>query len=1037
MSQDDLPTVTPADRRVVAVLVAHDGADFLPRSLAALQALDPAPDTVVAVDTGSADTTAELLADAAAIDLVITLPADTGFATAVHAGIEAAPILSEEVATSSQWLWLLHDDSAPAPAALGALLRNAVDQPSVGVWGPKVLGWDEPRRLLEAGVSITRSGRRHTGLEPGEQDQGQYHGQRDALAVGSAGMLVRRDVWDDLGGLDQSMRFFRDDIDFGWRANLAGYRVAVATDAVLHHAEALARGRRADALRDPHAVDRASALYTLLANSRRSTVLFRWVWLLLQTLMRALGYVVGKAPREAAAEMSAIVTVLVRPMLIWRARRARRRRRRVPARSLRSLFPPPGQQVRQTFETLAGSLNVQTDGQPSTILESGPVEDDLDSFVAVSSGRLGRWVRRPGVILFTGLLLVQVVAWRGLYRGGVLHGGALLPMPTGASDVWQAYTATWHPVSLGSGTMAHPSTAVLGLMATALLGHATWVVPFILVLGPALAGLLAYQVTRSFGLSTRLRVWVGVAYALNPVFLAATAQGRWTTVLVGVLLPLAGVAVARGLGMGTAAPSVRAAAVAILLLGLMLALAPPLLVPLLAMAVALALRSPLRGARSSGASHLRARLTAVALVVGPSVLLVPWWPVVASDPSVLLLDPGVAWVGDAEAPWQAIFFDPGGWWSSPWWFGVGLAVAALVAVLRAQQVLPVRVALMVLGICLVWALVLESIVVTPATSTQPVAVWSGSVLVVAIGAGVVAVATAARGSRRRLQQATFSWRQPVFAAVAALAVLSPLVWGVSWVGRGAADPLDRGSANPLPAFVRAQSELPEQIRTLVLEPADGRLAYTVLRDRDAQWGDVENAPPVDRLTSMDLVVSDLASGRGFAPVDELVARGVQYVLAVPPVDADLEVALDSAPGLLRIANPGDASLWRVELDAGRVRLLGTGEQREVLPSEVEGDPSSARVDVPRAEGDRLLELAELADERWVATATSTDQTRELPVGTASEWGQRFVAGAAAAEVSMAVDDRRRRALLWSQLVLVAVLVIAALPGRSRRDEEAV
>ncbi len=502
------------------------------------------------------------------------------------------------------WLWVLHDDSAPAPSALGVLLRNAVDQPSVGVWGPKVLGWDEPRRLLEAGVSISRSGRRHTGLEPGEQDQGQYDGQRDALAVGSAGMLVRRDVWNDLGGFDRSMRFFREDVDFGWRANLAGHRVAVATDAVLHHAEAMARGRRADAPRDPHAVDRGSALYTLLANSRRSTVLFRWVWLLLQTLVRALGYVLGKAPREAAAEMSAMVTVLLRPMLIWRARRVRRRQRRVPARSLRSLFPPPGQQVRQTVETLASSLNVQTDVQPSTILESGPVEDDLDSFVAVRSGRLGRWVRRPGVILFAGLLVVQVVAWRGLYRGGVLHGGALLPMPTGASDLWQAYTATWHPVSLGSGTMAHPSTAVLGLFATALLGHATWVVPVILVVGPVLAGLLAYQVTRSFGLSTRLRVWVGVAYALNPVFLAATAQGRWTTVLVGVLAPLAGVAVARGVGMGTAASSVRATAVAVLLLGVMLALSPPLLAPLVAMAVGLALRSPARGGLAPRAFRL-------------------------------------------------------------------------------------------------------------------------------------------------------------------------------------------------------------------------------------------------------------------------------------------------------------------------------------------------------------------------------------------------------------------------------------------------
>ncbi len=1024
MSQDTHPSPMPDDRGVVAVVVAHDGEEFLPRTLAALKALDPRPDTVVAVDTGSTDSTPALLAASPAIDHVITLPADTGFASAVHAGVES-------VAHPTGWLWLLHDDSAPAPEALGALLDCAVDQPSVAVCGPKVLGWDEPRRLLEVGVTISRSGRRHTGLEPGEQDQGQYEGQRDTLAVGTAGLLVRRDVWDELGGLDRSLHFFRDDVDFGWRANLAGHRVVVATSSVIHHAEAMARGRRVEAPRDPHAVDRASALYTLLANGRTSTLVFRWLWLLLQTLVRALGYVLGKAPREAAAELSAVWTVLLRPGRLWRARRERRDRK-VPARSLRSLFPPPGQQVRQTFDTLAGSLSIETDVHPSTILESGPVEEDLDSFVAAGSGRLGRWVRRPGVLLFAGLVAIELIAWRGLYRGGALHGGAMLPMPSGASDLWQSYTASWHPVTLGSGTMAHPSTAVLAVLATVLLGHATWVVPVVLVAGPPLAGLLAYQVTRSFGLSPRLRLWIGAAYALNPVFLAASAQGRWTTVLVGVVAPLAAVAVARAVGLGSSgrgdrAISVRATAVAVLLLGVMLALAPLLIVPFLGAAIALGVWAP----------SPRARAVAVVLAVGPPALLLPWWSVVVSDPTVLLLEPGVPLVGESLAPWQAVFFDAGGLWSAPWWFGLGLALAALVAVLRAQQVAPVRAALAFLGLCLAWALSVDTITVTPDTSAQPVVVWSGSVLVLALGASLVAVGTAARGGRMRLQLATFSWRQPTFAAVAALALLSPLLWGVTWIDRGADGPLDRGSANPLPAFVRAQSALPEQIRTLVLEPADGRLAYTVLRSRDAQWGDIETAPPVDRLTSMNAVVSDLASGRGSAPVDELVSRGVQYVLAVAPVDHKLEVALDSAPGLLRVANPGQSSLWRVELAAGRVTVLASDTKREVLGSEVSGDPVAAQVQVPGAETDRLLELAELADDGWVATATTSDQTRELPTPTASEWAQRFIVGAAPSDVAMVVDNPWRRVLLWAQLLAVVALVLIALPGRSRPDEGAV
>ena len=1057
MTEPLLSSASGRDHRsqaVVAVLVCHNGELYLPRTLAALAALNPAPAHVVAVDTGSADGTAAMLAEAVAtgsgaVDSVVTMPSDTGFAEAVHAGVGAAP--------DSEWLWFLHDDSAPEADALGVLLRAAEDQTSVAVWGPKVLGWDEPRRLLEIGVSISQSGRRYTGLESGEQDQGQYDGQRDVLAVGSAGLLSLREVWSDLGGFERSLHFFREDVDFGWRVNLAGHRVVVATDAVVHHAESMARGRRtvqsasghrAPAVFDPYSYDRASALFTLLANARSSTWLLRWLWLLLQTLLRALGFILGKAPREAAAETAAIATVLLRPGRILRVRRSRRRWRSIPQRSLRSFFPPRGQQLRHTIETLAGSLTIEADVQAAagSTVESGPVEEDLDSFASAGSGRLRRLVRRPGVLLFTGVLVVQLVAWRGLYRNGVLHGGALLPTAKGASDVWQAYVSAWHPVTLGSDTMSPPSTAVLGVLSTLLFGHASWVVPVVLVAGPPTAGVLAYQVTKSFGLSRRLRLGIGVAYAINPVTVAATAQGRWTTVLVQVLLPLAAIAVARALGVGrqgvvanqsaersadqrehpSSVTSGRAAAVAVLVLAVIVALSPPMLVPLAALALVGAVR--LRGRR---------RLLSLSLLIGPIVVLAPCWQVVVNDPATLLLEPGVRLTLDTEPPWHAAFFDPGGWWSLPWWMGIGLTLAVLASALRAVDAPPVRLGLVVFGFALTWALVLESLTVTPDNTSVPVDPWSGSILMLALSAAVVSAAVAARGARNRLSRAAFTWRQPALAVVTVLAVASPLVWVVTWLGHGASGPLDRGSANPLPAFVRAQSALPEQIRTLVLQPDQGRLAYTLLRSRGAQWGDVETAPSTADMASLDAVVSDLASGRGSAPVDELTDRAVQYILAVPPVDEDLEAALDSAPGLLRIANPGDSALWQVQEETGRVRLLAANGHRDVLQSEDREDPGTAVVQVEAAETSRILQLAELADDGWTATEVAGGESQKLPSSSTSEWASRFTVGSTSAEVTMSVQNRIRVWMLWGQLVVVALLVLAALPGRARRDEEAV
>ena len=163
-----------------------------------------------------------------------------------------------------EWIWLLHDDCEPAPDALEQLLRGAAETPNAAVLGPKVLDWSDRDVILEAGLTIDTVGRRITGIEPREVDQGQHDGDRDTLAVGSAGMLIRRDVWDLVRGFEPAMALFREDVDFCWRVHAAGFRVRVITDAVVFHAQAAARRRRAVSVgRRPQLLNRRNALLTL------------------------------------------------------------------------------------------------------------------------------------------------------------------------------------------------------------------------------------------------------------------------------------------------------------------------------------------------------------------------------------------------------------------------------------------------------------------------------------------------------------------------------------------------------------------------------------------------------------------------------------------------------------------------------------------------------------------------------------------------------------------------------------------------------
>ena len=229
---------------------------------------------------------------------MVTLPPSTGFPAALRAGLAHL----DQLGADTEWVWVLHDDASPHPEALLALLAGAADDPEADVLGPMLREWPSLKRLLELGVTISGTGRRETGLERGEYDQGQYSEPRHVLAVNTAGMLVRRRVLDELGGLDDELPIFGNDLDFGWRAAAAGHKTVAVPQAVVFHAEAAHRGLRRTPLtgRHTHYQERRAALFTLLANSRSRAWPLQAVRLAFGTFVRMLGYLAIRSPGPGA-----------------------------------------------------------------------------------------------------------------------------------------------------------------------------------------------------------------------------------------------------------------------------------------------------------------------------------------------------------------------------------------------------------------------------------------------------------------------------------------------------------------------------------------------------------------------------------------------------------------------------------------------------------------------------------------------------------------------------------------------------------------
>ncbi|MEW2448876.1 glycosyltransferase [Streptomyces parvulus] len=1055
-AQQDHAATPEFPRHVVtAVLVAHDGARWLPDALAGLLGQERPVQYAVAADTGSADDSARLVGEALGGDRVLHLARRTGFGQAVEEAARTVPVLTPEdlpylkrpsgwdPATRTwrddaydlpelphgepvQWLWLLHDDCAPEPEALAQLLRvvdteYGLGREDVAVVGPKLRGWYDRRQLLEVGVSIANSGRRWTGLDRREQDQGQHDHVRPVLSVSTAGMLIRRDVFERLGGFDRRLPLMRDDVDLCWRAHAAGLRVLIAPEAVVRHAEAASRERRAvdcagRTTASPHKVDKAGAVHTLLANVR--TAALPWVLLrvVLGTLLRTLAYLVGKVPGQALDEIRGLLSVLLRPERIVAARRERGRPQ-VEKDELRPLFPPPGATIRVTVEQVAGNLVGSSEaetaagaGRHGGGIESGPGGDDADFLEIEQFARLKRIARKPGPVLFLILLLASLAACRALLTGGALAGGALLPAPAEAGELWSRYADAWHTVGTGGTASAPPYLAILAALSSALFGSTGTALTLLLVGSVPLAGATAYFASRPLVMSRLLRAWAAVAYAFLPAATGALAGGRVGTAVLAVLLPLiarAGVAAAGLTSASGARGSWRATWVYALLLTVTTAFTP------VVWPIALVLGLGVLALR-------RAEITAygprfLAQLGTPLLLLAPWS--LSLLPFGFFDEAGLEYGSSAASALDLLGASPGGPGTVGGLVLIGIVLAALAALLRSERQLAVRAA---------WAVALAGLVFAALSNRSA---WAGPATLV-YGIALLSAATlGADGARSRVAEQSFGWRQPVAALIALASAVGPLIAAAGWMIGGADGPVERRDPVQVPAFVAEENRTRDQARTLVLDSdSTAHVGYMLVRGSGARLGDGELAAGDGENATLDKIVANLVAGSGADQADQLGGFAVRYVLVHKGAPREVTRVLDATPGLSRLSQQDGSGLWRVDQEVARATVVAGGDTAGE-PQPVAAGPVGIHTDVEPGPEGRVLRLADTAAEGWTATLDGEPLTRTTVDG----WAQGFELPASGGRLDVTYGDPFTHTVwLWVQGLLAVILVVLALPGR-RRD----
>ncbi len=1016
------PDSTHSQDIVTAVIVAHDGAAWLPRVMEALTKQTRPVQRVVAVDTGSTDRSGSMLAQAFGRAAVFGMDRATGYGVAVAKALRhrAAnvhiPPAGGPREDRAEWVWLLHDDSEPAPDALERLLAGAREAPAAAVFGPKVMDWNDREILLEAGTTIDRAGRRVTGIEPREVDQGQHDGDRDVLAVSSAGMLARRDVWDQVGGFDPGMRLFREDTDFCWRVQAAGYRVRVVTDAVVYHVEATARNRRdASVAQHRRRLDRRNALLVLTGNLPARPMLAAMAGNLVLSTLRTVFFLLAKRPAAAIDELAAYTSVAAHPLRLMAARRIRARGRQQAFGRLGSQLPP-GRSFRMLAEYATSTLSKTL---PAEAVGSHHATDDPsdDDSLLVDTGLAQRLLTSPGVLLLLTLTVVALVAERSLLGFTPLGGGALVPAWGGVSGLWQEYIQGFHPVGIGTAASAPPYVALLAVLGT-ILGGKPWLAVDVILLGCVpLAGATAFLATRRVTSYVPARVVGALAYALLPVGIGAVAAGRLGTAVLLVLLPP--VAVLAGRILTAPRRRARRAAWAAALLTAVVAAFVPLFWLITAVVMGLGLIALRRRGRA---------LDVLIVVLIPPLLLLPWALDIAGHPGRIFLEAGLARPGLADPGLAAralLLLSPGGPGLPPFWVTGGLAVVATVAVVASGRRGLVLAGWAVGVTGLIFAAAVSRIAISQAGPDAPVRAWPGPALAIA-GAGLL-LAIVAAGDRVPGLLRAGRWRSPAGLAVlglGAVACSAPALAAAYWVTSGVTGPVRPATGTLLPEFVSVSSDTGQRLRTLVLQTApNGAVNYLVLRNTDPLIGSQELALPAASGKALGRCVATLTAASGSAVTDQgraLAGFGIGYVLLPAPVNAGLARLLDNVPGLRQVSVTPEFQLWRVVDTTARVTVTETGGTVVPVSS---GPVSVTGARVPAAGG--TLMLAEPAG-GWTATLNGHPLTPlAAPV---NGWAQGFRLPPGGGSVSVRHSDAGRVAVVALEGLAVLVLAGLGLPG---------
>ncbi len=212
---------------VSVIIPNYRGEELLPHCLESVISQDTeVPFEVVVVDDGSDDGSIDLVAGRYPRVRLLANRRNRGPAAAKNLGAAAS---------RGEYLAFLDNDVELQPGWMEAMIgRLGAGDESVGACASHLLLNSCGRMLNSTGGMVNLLG---YAWDRGifNPDSGSYSYKSRVMYACSAAMMVKKRVFEEVGGFDERLRYPYEDTDLGWRMNIYGYEVLYEPNAVARH----------------------------------------------------------------------------------------------------------------------------------------------------------------------------------------------------------------------------------------------------------------------------------------------------------------------------------------------------------------------------------------------------------------------------------------------------------------------------------------------------------------------------------------------------------------------------------------------------------------------------------------------------------------------------------------------------------------------------------------------------------------------------------------------------------------------------------